>query len=1091
MGDNVIQDIPVEIFVQCIDEVRPLDRFTWDDIPFEIQKYWLGGLTDPLGQLIKWLHDEIVDWIEDAKNTIKTHIGTVLDSLWSKIKDAFASLSSKLESVFWDLSTRLQRFTTSIINTVSSGLQSAMNTITNITTRLKSAFTNALNIVYEKITRVIGIVREYIGSAMTWIRNVFQHISSAIHNAISTIGSYVTQIYMHIKTGFATLLNAVTGIPEEVWVRVKGAIEGFIETFTEFWQKTTNFFRDIYEKLRLAIVDVHRVLTGFVNPLIHIYEVLRGAWLDLRNFLNMVTGLLKIEELKEKIISIWAFIRTKAVDIAKTVWGSLRGLITWIGEHVLEPLWSAAFHRSPGLIDWIKSKFESVIEAFIRKTAYPISALFGTIDKVVPTWLGPGTPPTAFKIAMDTVIEATLRQSIPVMAIGYAIQGVADIIETHVEAEGYGGSLKAEWLRELGKNIVRVGREMLEDLMFWMLMKPTEILARGILAHITWAEVPTINEAIELLNRGLWDENKLRWVVMSRGYHKSFADVILSEQSVELETRALKMFGEEIKEKAFIRLGLRWRMPSVSDLCRFMVKDIFLRPEDFIKCMALHGVPPHQAYAYYLLHFKYPSLDRLWEFYCRVKAHEWLSQHGTTIKEFLWYQPLIQAGVKSADVEYALKKYLKWQDYCDISWFKGDDRAGTMQKVSDQMIMAEMMADIPQRIDARWMYKWGLITDEELKGIVLARGMHFKWVDLITVAECMNALAEERTYARTGVLNLYELGALKPEKVDQILQNLTKVKILGKEYTVKFLDGERKLLILRHDYDRAQKVFKVALDAVSDAVRDNIIGADDGIKVLEGFVKGHAQMMKVPIELDSVYLKALLDAYQMHNIVYRVRRIRSWMWTFVSRVSQLAEYGCRSIDEVLTEVERFGKTAHLSDEEIALIKDIVRISYEAYRWREWRTIKRREIINKFKRGLIDYSTAIRELTKVGYTEDEARALVEAEVRVYEPTLTMLATLAEVVPEARKLFRKVAEIRGVPKDELPIWEKYIILRPLVDEVRRYVSELISDYAAGVIDDMTFNRLLNDLKQFGYEDAEIEIIKRIARLRRQRYMARRRS
>jgi len=41
----------------------------------------------------------------------------------------------------------------------------------------------------------------------------------------------------------------------------------------------------------------------------------------------------------------------------------------------------------------------------------------------------------------------------------------------------------------------------------------------------------------------------------------------------------------------------------------------------------------------------------------------------------------------------------------------------------------------------RWMYKWGIAEDVDVRTIAIARGYHPKWVDPVTIAECMNALA--------------------------------------------------------------------------------------------------------------------------------------------------------------------------------------------------------------------------------------------------------------------------------------------------------------------------------------------------------------
>jgi len=61
---------------------------------------------------------------------------------------------------------------------------------------------------------------------------------------------------------------------------------------------------------------------------------------------------------------------------------------------------------------------------------------------------------------------------------------------------------------------------------------------------------------------------------------------------------------------------------------------------------------------------------------------------------------------------------------------------------------------------------------------------------------------------------------------------------------------------------------------------------------------------------------------------------------------------------------------------------------------------------------------------------------------------------------------------------------VMRKPVMDEVRRLVTELIADYAQGKITDAEWKTYMDKLKEFGYTDAEIEIITTIAKLRAER-------
>jgi hypothetical protein len=120
----------------------------------------------------------------------------------------------------------------------------------------------------------------------------------------------------------------------------------------------------------------------------------------------------------------------------------------------------------------------------------------------------------------------------------------------------------------------------------------------------------------------------------------------------------------------------------------------------------------------------------------------------------------------------------------------------------------------------------------------------------------------------------------------------------------------------------------------------------------------------------------------------------------------------------------------------------------------------------------------------GFTEPEIallqlRAELERaieEAREYVPTPSMLATLAEYLPEVRKYIVQVFEARRIRGAWAEIWAKYIYLRPAVDEARRWASAMfrLAEYA--VIDIKQLDDVFKVLKTYGWEDLEITTIQK---------------
>ena len=98
-------------------------------------------------------------------------------------------------------------------------------------------------------------------------------------------------------------------------------------------------------------------------------------------------------------------------------------------------------------------------------------------------------------------------------------------------------------------------------------------------------------------------------------------------------------------------------------------------------------------------------------------------------------------------------------------------------------------------------------------------------------------------------------------------------------------------------------------------------------------------------------------------------------------------------------------------------------------------------IVKVRAKLTDYeANAIKEVGEL---------LVGIARREYIPTPYMLATIVEVVPEAKKFIDQVLEKRGVPKEWHEIWKKYVEIRPLYNELQRLRTRVETAFSYGVI------------------------------------------
>jgi phage-related protein len=632
---------------------------------------------------------------------------------------------------------------------------------------------------------------------------------------------------------------------------------------------------------------------------------------------------------------------------------------------------------------------------------------------------------------------------------------------------------------------------------------------------------------------GFWLQALQRYFDMY-GYPDALTRVFTA-LSHEFYTTVKDRFGVERK----VPLGTLYELPPFGDLARMMVRDLFASVDEFAKVSAARGMHPDIAKLYYIFHFKYPPLEKLWEFYNRAQANVlWFrptrEEYERAAREAASVMPPELASsftpVAPADLNVmgrsdvaarllnALTAYVKWNDYAAWAWIQGF--------TSDKWLVTDLLADIPGRIDARWMYKW-MVPDyvaeaagfprldprvsysEQVMGqIVIARAMNPMFVPMVSIAEMMNALTEERTLFRTGIINAFRRCFTTFKNMWDALSGLftldfwapfwnpSRLVFEWKKVTVpvRFLEGEAKLLVMRALYDRADIYFRDFRRQLIAMITDNYDSpeklpeylrkvVEDLNKRLAEYAKALGAERALVLEYDSA-MAAFDVAYASLRRDHRtMTRSRGWLRAVLYRLWQRFQMGYISEEEMKKYIDDLVKAFRLTDQEREFFLETARLFRELHR----RQTLAKNVLRKLRQGLITEDEAVNALVKLGFDRETAQAEVEAELKVYTPSITTLAQLVELVPEAMSLFEKVCKRMGVPDEEKNYWLLYVQRKAVKDEVSRLVTELIADYAKGIITDQEWSMVMQELKKFGYTDQEIELLTLIAKLRRARALA----
>jgi hypothetical protein len=256
--------------------------------------------------------------------------------------------------------------------------------------------------------------------------------------------------------------------------------------------------------------------------------------------------------------------------------------------------------------------------------------------------------------------------------------------------------------------------------------------------------------------------------------------------------------------------------------------------------------------------------------------------------------------------------------------------------------------------------------------------------------------------------------------------------------------------------------YKAVLMTALRALRYNVITKE----YWESLLKNVAQYGFTPIEVNLLQLRAELEL-----MVEEARLWRPSLLTlitiseYVPEAVKLLEY--YRVDPVFKPViERYALVKPLADE----VRTLVNALYRAKRYVAIPKDLEDKVLSIVKQfGVTDVELMIRDLAL------ELTILVD-EAREYIPALSTLATMAEYLPEVRKYIKDVFEARRVRGVWAEVWTKYIYLRPVFDEVRRWATAMFTLAEYLIIDVKQLDPVFSILKTYGWEDLEVTIAQR---------------
>jgi|GEM_PF-3330497 len=1072
-----------------------------------INNYVLPAFDSLYSSISDFINTTVLPAIDSVASTIGSFIESAVSSIGSFIESAVSSISSKITNVYNSIVSAID----DVIDTLSSVFSSLIEGVYNVVTNIASTLT----VIGDSILSAISFINLFIGSMTNMIINGIMGIGASITGLFDFLVSSFTNISSMVATGFQAISTTFMG---------------FVNAILQLPYLLSQTFQPIGEWIWSAVPDwlktpIENIGKFFTEDLVNAVTMFSAG---LQEFMSDPAGWFKVN-IVEPAFGFLSFLGEKAsslitfiIDMLKGVWKAVEnafsGFMKFIGS-ALSDFLKGTYESLGEIGEGFRPIFESAYKPIPKSTGEKISEIFKPFFEDIFEELKIGTPVylaidyvakqifNQFSIA-TTILLSPFWAQIPIRLASFILYNVGQFIhgleipirinltpfgigvdKTFNLAKAIGASL-SHFSAEIRKWVDEVGRGIVYGFAIWATRPITKSL-NFLVRNIVPVELPQLNVIREFTRRALAHENyneivKLAWYYMALyGYSDYVVDLFFKsaeEYHIEIKDR----FGTTRK----IPLALVYNLPSASDVARMAIRDIFgaggTAIDNFLKIYQATGMYKDVGILYYMLHYRYPPPERLWNFTTRGISGLLWADISPALKEKIKQEakklgavmptPAYTWNFKAKELFTAFQLYMTWHDYARFSWIKKEMLKADEHFTSDNLIYIDTLADIPTKIDQRWMVKWGLYELLSKKGVsykspiqdfvkkivednpaskiqmdltnfsrtLQATGMHPYWIPVTAVAEAMNALTEERTYMRTGAINLFKEGFISDETLSEIFSGAFTVsfKVSYFDLTdykwkkgyinlpVMYLPAERKLLELRAFMDRALDILREIQRDISQAYQEAIIPDYETYKErLTKVIESIKNLVpeKIKIEYVEELYKPYVEALGIYREVYTVRRIRSWTMRWLGWIMYRVATGLVTEKELSQLVSTLAKYSRLTNTELTFFSDVLKVM----------------------RGIA--------------------------VKEYIPTPTQIATISEYVAVPEELIKQCFEIRMIPEKWRPIWAKYIKIKPFVDDIKSLLTTYRRALLYIEIPEEVKKQVEKLAKFIGFSQMEMDILK----------------
>jgi len=1129
---NTLQRLPGELWNLIPQPIKDAFQAIYNFLTKTLPE-WFGKFFDQLSRAVadfakdplKWFQDNVIKPLWDLiPQPIKSAFQAIHDFFTKTLPEWFGKFIEGITSFFRDPVKWLQE---NVFSPLWSWLQEHVvkslwdlvpEPVRNAVEGIGNFFTKTLPEVGEKVFNEIVKFFEDPGKWLSekvvkplWdaipqpIKDAFEFIqklfTEKLKQALETLGKWWEEFTKDpVKWLSDRLVKPVLDLASKLGDAIAGGIKTVMDVVGKAISAGVSAIRGFIETVINAIMNVVRPhspsLLAVLAPMIAVIGLSFSP-----------VGDMIAKAIEDQLIGRWVKNAEKVEEVLQTGFGRAEGIgnqMWWIGSQLMMPYW------------------QSTVVAFALRG---LARVLGDIEvRIEPEVAGSKALGFEFRINIGELLSS-VAETLPSYAHAFAIGSSFAIAQLYLQnIQGWYAPRVIEYYDKIKDKLFRpiADKFGVSSALFnafvrlpgahetreWARRWIAAIKAKEYREEIKEVAISVPPETVPSNLKSVLDTIKLNMIYS--GLPKWFIEFEAQDPD-----KFYIVFEDRFGNLRKIPLSPLYELPTHSELARMTQRDVFPSVRTMQAVAWIRGWNEDISTLIYMLTFKYPSFEKLWQFYMRATAGMlWFSAPslsrtifeseaeqvgaGKPVAPLELQEALARGGASAMNVfESAVTTYLKWLEYSHFSWFtpktvlQGVNVGQAIHSAlggwtSDAWLMWDVAADLPGKIDMRWMSRFGIfmymaqrLGDQTFQTyapmvkvvknlldsspssklsvelhwfskMLQSTGLHPAWVPITTVAENIMVIADEMTLLRTGWINLFKEGLLTFDAMDQALSGLFTVSYKvgywdpeSKQWTtgwinlpIRWLPHERRLLEYRALIDRIMDLYREFYGYMRSAVRAMILTPDEAKQALMNFVKLlDSHYSKVAYEItgqethlkhDVEYLDAWLEMFAQLGKFEAMERARMW-WNRVSgwllyRIAQ----GYVDVDRVVQMLQKLKDLLKLTDIEMSAYVAIVNAIYD--------------IVGKER----------------------------------IPTPWQMATLAEYMSVPDDLIQRSISAYNVDEQYRDFLYRYVMLRPIKQDYRELVIDAIRALRAGKIGKEVYEQIVANARNFGFTEREVQIL-----------------